>query len=523
MQHQLLDFHSTHMHMLNFIDKKLNMVTMYRLIMYYLMGLLIWAVCLGDWGLLPYTPLAIVFETALITLVCVGTNYVFAKVFEAPRNIESAYITALILVFLITPLKSFSDFSFYSLVVWASVFAMATKYMFAIRKKHIFNPAAIAIVITSFTLGLSGSWWVGTPWMTGPVLIGGLLMVRKLIRWDLVLSFFASATVTLVVSRILMGSFTITHLERFFLASPVFFFAFVMLTEPLTSPPTKTLRIWYGVIVGFFFAPTVHIGTFYFTPELALILGNVFAYIVSPKERLLLTLIEIKKVAKDTYDFIFTPDRAFTFIPGQYLEWTFEHADPDNRGNRRYFTLASSPTEATVRMGLKYYPEMSSYKKHLLELKPGGVVAASQRAGDFTLPRDKKQKLVFIAGGIGVTPFRSMLKYLVDTHEMRDIVTFYANKTLDDIAYTDVFDEAFEELAIPTVYTLTDTTSIPDTWKGERGAIDGAMIQRHVPDYTHRIFYISGPHGMVTAFEAMLSGMGVPRSNIKTDFFPGFA
>lgn len=509
--------------MLNAIDTKLNMVTMYRLVLYYLMGLLIWAVCLGDWGLLPYTPLAIVFETALIALVCVGTNYLFAKVFEAPRNIESVYITALILVFLITPLKSFSDFSFYVLIFWASVFAMATKYMFAIRKKHIFNPAAIAIVITSFTLGLSGSWWVGTPWMVGPVLIGGILMVRKLIRFDLVLSFFVSATVTLVISRIAMGSFGLTDLERFFLASPVFFFAFVMLTEPLTSPPTRTLRIWYGLIVGFFFVPTVHIGSFYFTPELALIIGNIFAYIVSPKERLVLTLIEIKKIAKDTYDFIFRPDRNFSFIPGQYLEWTFEHANPDNRGNRRYFTLASSPTEHTVRMGLKYYPEMSSYKKHLLELKPGAVVSASQRAGDFVLPQDTKQKLVFISGGIGVTPFRSMLTYLIDTHEMRDIVHFYSNKTLDDVAYSDVFDRAFETLAIPTIYTLTDTSLIPDTWKGERGAIDRAMIQRHVPDFMQRTFYVSGPHTMVTAFETMLTGMGIPKRNIKTDFFPGFA
>ena len=495
---------------------------MYRLVLYYLLGLLVSAGVLGYLGLIPYNPLALILSTIYIGFSCWLTNLIFSRVWKVPTNIESLYITALILVFIITPLKSFSDPSFYILAGWASIIAMASKYILAIRKKHIFNPAAIAVVITAFVLGQSASWWIGTAWMFIPVLVGGLLLTRKLIRTDLVVSF-------LIVSILLVIFFHFSDLtsiwiagERFLLSSPAFFFAFLMLTEPLTTPPTKVLRIIYGAMVGLLFVPAVHIGSFYFTPELALIIGNIFVYIVSPKEKLVLRLKELKEIGRDTYDFIFTPDSKFNFKAGQYLEWTLAHVHSDSRGNRRYFTLASSPTENSARIGVKFYPEMSSFKKKLLSLKPGDTLVASQRAGEFTLPKDKNKKLVFLAGGIGITPFRSMLKHLIDKKEKRDIVMFYSNKVLEDVAYTEIFDQAEEELGVRTVYTLTDTATLPNPWLGERGFITAEMIKKYVPDYRERYFYISGPHMMVTAFEETLQSMGLSKSQIKTDFFPGF-
>lgn len=505
--------------MMNWIDKKLNMITMYRLVLYYLIGLLISAVIFGYLGFLPYSPLALVLEIAFITAVCFLTNKIFSKVFEAPTNIESVYITALILVFLITPLKSFGDFAFYSLAFWASVFAMASKYIFAIRKKHIFNPAAVALVITSLFIGGSASWWIGTPWMTLPVLIGGFLLTRKLIRWDSVLSFFTAVFLVMILSHLSGGSI-FTNLQRLTLSSPLFFFAFVMLTEPLTAPPTRYLRIMYGLLVGFFFAPATHIGSIYFTPEMALVIGNIFSYAVSPKDKLVIKLNHLKEIAKDTYDFIFVPNKPISYVPGQYMEWTYEHPNPDNRGNRRYFTLASSPTEPSIRIGVKFYPEMSSFKRNILNMGSKHTVVASQRAGDFTMPKDKNKKLVFIAGGIGITPFRSMLKYLVDTKEKRDIILFYSNKKLEDVAYTDVFDDALEVLGIPTIYSLTDLPTIPQTWRGEKGFIDDKMIKRYVPDFQDRIFYLSGPRAMVTAFETMLTNMGVKKAQSRRISFP---
>lgn len=507
--------------MLNIIDKKLNSITMYRLVLYYLFGLLIAGVVLGYFGLIPYSPMALVVSTIYITFLCFLTNVIFSKTFGAPTNIESLYITALILVFIITPPASFSDGTFFMIAGWAAIWSMAAKYMLAINKKHVFNPAAIAVFLTSFFLGLSASWWVGTLAMAPFVVIGGLLVTRKVIRFDLVLTFFATAFVSVVASRLITstGANTLTVLERTLTSSSLLFFAFVMLTEPLTTPPTKKLRMMYGGLVGILFSPAIHIGSFYSTPEIALIVGNIFSYIVSPKEKLMLRLKERVAVATDTYDFVFETNQSFSFEPGQYLEWTMPHEEPDDRGNRRYFTIASSPTEKDVRMGVKFYPSASSFKKSLGSMNLGDSIVASQRAGDFTLPKNKNQKLVLIAGGIGITPFRSMMKYMIDKKEMRPVTLIYSNKTIGDIAYTNIIDQAVA-LGMKAVYTLTDAT--PEVWHGQRGFINEAMIRAEVPDFMERVFYISGPHAMVTATESTLKKMGIKQSQIKIDFFPGF-
>ncbi|TGV95790.1 FAD-dependent oxidoreductase, partial [Mesorhizobium sp. M2E.F.Ca.ET.154.01.1.1] len=114
--------------------------------------------------------------------------------------------------------------------------------------------------------------------------------------------------------------------------------------------------------------------------------------------------------------------RKLAFQAGQYLEWTLGLDRSDNRGNRRYFTVASSPTEQSVRLGVKFYPKSSAFKQALGTMRPGGTIHAAQLAGDFTLPSDPKIKIAFLAGGIGITPFRSMLQYLIDRNESRPIV-----------------------------------------------------------------------------------------------------
>lgn len=497
---------------------------MYRLVLYCLMVLLLCAVILGLLGIIPYSPLSLVLSTIYITFFCWVTNVIFSKVFKAPTNTESLYITALILVFLISPIDSFGDTHFYSIAFWASVFAMASKYVLALQKKHIFNPAAISVVLTSIVLGLSATWWIGTTWMIVPVIVCGLLMARKVDRIDFVIAFFVASIAVVVLPHISggLGEFWLV-LKQFIFFSPTIFFASIMLTEPLTTPPNKRWRIAYGTLVGLLFSPAIHMGAFYSTPELALIVGNVFSYIVSPKEKLLLKLKEKIKIASDTYDFVFAKAQKFSFQAGQYLEWTLAHKSPDTRGNRRYFTITSSPTEENIRIGVKFYPEGSSFKKKLMSLDAGDTIVASQRAGEFVLPKDKNKKLVFISGGIGITPFRSIAKYLLDVNEKRDIVHFYSNRTLEDIAYSDVLDMTHEKLGIQTVYTLTDKETAPTTWLGEKGFVDRAMIEKYVPDFKERIFYISGPHSMVTTFGKLLSSMGVKGSQIKEDFFPGYA
>ena len=148
-------------------------------------------------------------------------------------------------------------------------------------------------------------------------------------------------------------------------------------------------------------------------------------------------------------------------------------------------------------------------------------IVAAQIAGDFTLPPDPSQKLVFIAGGIGITPFRSMLKYLLDVQQRRDIVLFYTNRTSDEIVYTDVLSAAQARLGIRTFYTLTDMQAIPRNWPGLVGRISEQMILATIPDYQERTYYLSGPPNMVKASERVLKNLQVKSEQIKKDFFPG--
>jgi len=242
---------------------------------------------------------------------------------------------------------------------------------------------------------------------------------------------------------------------------------------------------------------------------------------VSPKQKVVLKLKRKSRVASNIVDFVFKSSQKLAFQPGQYMEFTLAHPQTDSRGNRRYFTLASSPTENDVLLGIRFYEHSSSFKKALYKVNNRTQLIAAQIAGDFTLPANPEQKLVFLAGGIGITPFRSMVKYLLDTQQWRDIVLIYVNKTADEIVYSDVFSAAAAKLGVKTFYTLTDATALPRNWRGFVGRINEQMLLKTVPDYQERTYYISGPPEMVRASEQVLKVMGVTNAQIKKDFFPG--
>ncbi len=508
---------------LRFIDNFLNTITMYRLVLYYLCILLAVGIVLSGLGVLPpYSAWALLASLSLLISVGLITNNTFAYIFKVPTNVESVYITALILALIITPPDIAHFVSAIPFITGVAVVAMASKFLVAISKKHIFNPTAFAVVVSALVINQSASWWIGNLPMMPLVVLGGMLIVRKLRRSGLVISFFVTALALTVLLGLSRGQSPTLMLSSALAYSPMLFFGFVMLTEPFTTPPTKRLQILYGVLVGFLYVPFLHWGNNYITPELALVAGNIFSYAVSPKGRLLLKLKEKHMLSRDSYEFVFTPDMQLAYRPGQYMEWTLGHAKSDSRGNRRYFTLASSPTEKDIRLGVKFYDNSSSFKKALHEMKEGGTIIASQLSGEFILPRDVDQKLVFIAGGIGITPFRSMVKYLLDKKEKRDITLLYSNTYVENIMYKDIFDTAHRELGIKTIYTLTEEDGMPKDWGGARGKITADMIKKEVPDYQDCLFYISGPHAMVTAFEDVLKAMGVLSSKIKVDFFPGF-
>lgn len=506
--------------MLRLIDNQLNKITMYRLVLYVLIFLLGAGFLLSLLGQLAFDPWSLLISIGFLLGICWLTNRLFSRTFGVPANVESVYISSLILALIITPIHSVGDLWF---LFWAGVLAMASKYVLAPGGRHIFNPAALAVAVTYLAANQTASWWVGSAAMLPYVLPAGLLVARKLERFDLVFSFLLTALGITALSSLLTSGDFIGTLEKAVLYSPLIFFAFVILTEPLTTPPTRRLRIYYGVITGLLFAPQVHIGPVFITPELAILGGNIFSYVVSPKSRLMLHLKERTRIAPDTYEFVFPAPRRFDFKPGQYMEWTLAHNHPDDRGNRRYFTLASAPTEHNIRLAIKFDQKPSTFKQAMLANHRDVAIVASHVAGDFVLPDDPRQKCILIAGGIGVTPFRSMIKYLLDRRQRRPITLFYAAKKVDDIVYRDIFDRAWQELGIRTIYAVTDNTNLPANWSGKIGRITPELIRATVPDYREHIFYVSGPRGMVNSFKDSIARLGGDGLQVRTDYFAGLA
>lgn len=500
------------------IDYILDRITMYRLVLYVLLGLLGLAAVLAFFQRLPFSALDLLFSAAFLVIMCWAMNTVFAYLFRVSANVESASITALILALILDPAQTPGDLR---LLGWAAILAMASKYLLALYKKHLFNPAALAVAITAFVMHASASWWIGTEIMLPAVLIGGLLIARKLRQVEMVLLFCATTLLMLSIATLLQGGTLPIALTQIVLQSPLCFFASIMLTEPLTAPPTRNTRRVYAVLTGFLFVPLLHVGPVYSTPELALTVGNIFSYLASPKKKVILKLARKIKITPLMIDFVFKPSHQLDFLPGQYMEFTLAHPHPDSRGNRRYFTLASSPTENVVHLGVRFYEKSSSFKQALYTIDATTDLVGAQMAGDFTLPADPEEKLVFMAGGIGITPFRSMLKYLIDTQQPRNIMLFYANKTVDEIAYKDVLSTAQTRLGVKIFYTLTDKAAVPRNWTGFTGRIDEQMLAQAVPDYLERTYYLSGPPEMVRAYEACLKKLHIKGSQIKKDFFPG--
>lgn len=491
----------------SFIDR----TTMYRLVLYYLLALLFAATLLSAVGILPYSPVAILSSATVLLAVSWLANTFFARLWGAVTNAESVFITALILTLIFSPVAP-ADVAGLAALAAVALFANASKYIFALQKKHLFNPAALAALASALLFGTSATWWAaGNIPLLPFVLIGGLILVYKLRRFDLVLAFGASSLALVAFT----SQSPIAGIEATLLYSVFFFFAFVMLTEPLTTPPTRSLRVVYGALVGVLFITAPHIGPLYFSPELALVAGNLFSYIVSPKGRYMLSLVARRQIAEGIYEYVFRSDKRLRFLPGQYLEWTLGNVPFDARGNRRFFTIASAPCrqagrpgEETLMLGTRLPDKPSAFKRTLAELPVGAVISASSLGGEFVMPKDTARKLAFIAGGVGVTPFASMARHCVQTGERRDAILLYASKDASEFAYRDIFARA-ERVGWRTAYQV--------------GALDAERIKSDIPDYAKRLFYVSGPPGMVNAMRRALLNLGVSRFNIKTDFFPGLA
>ena len=503
------------------ITRVLDSMTMYRVVLYYLIALNAVGLVLAALGKLQFGFFALFLALVILLTTCWGMSKLFAYTFRAYTGGESSIITALILSLIITPMLTWSSLAF---VFIAGLLAIGTKYLLVIHRVHIFNPAAIAVVLTALFAGQAASWWVGGAAMLPFVLVGGVLVVIKLRRWMLVTSFLVVAFLLTCILGIGSGHLG-SNLQGLVIQSPFFFFAFVMLTEPMTLPARLKHQGWYAVLVGLLFPPQVHFGGFFLTPEIALVVGNAFAFVTSPRVRIRPVLNQRQNAyGPNMADFVFAVDRPFTYEPGQYMEWTLPHKRVDSRGNRRYFTLASSPTEPNLRLGISLPQGGSSFKRALVALPQHGkrsALSATQLGGDFVMPKDAGIKLVFLAGGIGITPFRSMIKYLLDRHETRDIILLYSEYQRSRIAYANIFEEARGAFGLKVVYFLTEETNRVDDSRYRYGFITDVAIKEEVRDYSSRQFYVAGSSPFLSAMTGHLQQIGVERNRIRKDYFPG--
>lgn len=501
--------------MIPYIDAFLNRVTMYRLMLYYLLFLLIVAVILSFFSTTPYKPLDILLSATILTFLSYVTNKILAWMFNAVTNTESSLITGLILALIVDPTSK------PIFLVLIAVLAMSSKYITSIRGRHLFNPVAFAALVSALTVGQGASWWVNNLIMAPFIIIGGLLILRKIRRFQIVAIFLVTYLLLAgIVERMEILERPVSTLTDSLINSPILFFSFVMLVEPLTSPAKRIFQLYYGAVVAlsYMIFQTRLVG-FAPTLELALLTGNLFSYLLNPQIRMVLKLKEKQKIARDIFNFTFKKEDTSNFMSGQFLEWTLPHQSPDSRGNRRFFTISSSPTEKFIMLTVKIYKNGSTFKRALLNLRPGDTINASSLAGEFTLLNDPQKEYVFIAGGIGITPFRSMIKYLMDKKFSKEVTLLYSNKSKNEIVYKEIFDSAKKAFGLKTVYTLTDAWP---NWKGRKGYINEKMIKQEVFNYKGKLFYLSGPQPMVQSFEKILKNMGVSRKNIKVDYFPGY-
>ena len=223
-----------------------------------------------------------------------------------------------------------------------------------------------------------------------------------------------------------------------------------------------------------------------------------------------LKLIARKAESPGVESFIFKPDEPLVWKAGQFLHYVLNHESTDDRGSDRWFTIASAPYERHVMITTRFAAKRSStFKKTLKALKRGDSIEVSDLDGDFIVS-DPKKEYVFIAGGIGITPFRAILKQAEHDGKQLRVTLLYANrKTV--AAYKKGFDAMTRRNPNFKIHYLFHPQRI-----------DKPTIKELVPDLGRPMFYVSGPEPMVESIGKMLRQLGVPKKRIKQDWFPGY-
>lgn len=223
--------------------------------------------------------------------------------------------------------------------------------------------------------------------------------------------------------------------------------------------------------------------------------------------------------------FLFMPEEAFSFRPGQFLRYHLDSTSADERGQNRFFSISSAPFEKYVRITTKITPGGSSFKKDLQSLRTGDFIDGFGPSGSFTL-EDPKKNYIFIAGGIGITPFRSILLDLDHRKLPLNITLLYAFRTKDIVFKDELNALAGKHPEFSIFYFISEDGSsemqMTNNIKILPGKITKEFIKLNIQNFKLQTYYITGPEPMVLSFMGMLIDMGISKENIKTDEFPGY-
>jgi len=227
---------------------------------------------------------------------------------------------------------------------------------------------------------------------------------------------------------------------------------------------------------------------------------------------------KIKEIIPRTYNvksFRLEIKDGLDFKAGQFLQVALK----TNPELKRYLSISSSPTEKGYIEFTKKITE-SEFSKTLDSLKIGDPVIIKYPFGNFIL-QESYSKIAFLSGGIGITPIRSICKYVVDKQSDIDIVLVYANRTINDIAFREDFDEMQRQYSkLKVVHMLSQ---LAEGFKSKVGRINSQMIKEEIPDYAERKFYLCGPPAMVEAMQKILvDELALPKENIITENFQGY-
>ncbi|MBI2439038.1 MAG: FAD-dependent oxidoreductase [Candidatus Moranbacteria bacterium] len=232
-------------------------------------------------------------------------------------------------------------------------------------------------------------------------------------------------------------------------------------------------------------------------------------------------LKETHDVADGTRMFVFEKPEGYQFSAGQYVALTVmvpEGMVVDNKGLSRSLSVASAPCEKDIAFVMR--EGESSFKKICWQMRPGDVVTITKAVGFFTLEKEDVSPIVFLVGGIGITPVRSILKQAESEQDNRSFTLFYANRFLKDAA----FQEELQEISLPQFRLVAVLSKSPDVCAAtndERGYICGALVQKYVSEIASAWYYLVGSPQFSEAMEKMLIELGVPKERCKKDPFTG--